>query len=122
MAEFFWRESVDQGCCICGSPGDTRGFVDLIGEINVKRGDYEIAGVVDLYVCASCMEQAAKVVGCATRKEVEDFAYREHELMTQLEHTKDEVVSERQKHEHFINSLYELKEEEPREVYHDLVE
>lgn len=106
MAEFNWIEAPAAGCVICNSPSSPRGFVDMIGDINVTRNGYEITGVVDMIVCGTCLEQAARYVGCASQKEVEDYAYREVELITELEKTKDEVVSERQRHQQFIDNLY----------------
>ena len=106
MADFFWKESVDQGCVVCSNSVCDRGFVDMVGDINVVRDGYEITGVVDMIVCGTCLEQAARRVGCASRSEVEDFAYRELELIKELEKTKDEVLAERQKHEQFLEGIH----------------
>jgi hypothetical protein len=82
-----------------------RGFVDMVGDINVVRDGYEITGVVDMIVCGTCLEQAARLVGCAAQQEVENFAYREMELVAELEKTKDEVAAERQKHDQFLDGI-----------------
>lgn len=106
MAEFFWKETHPQGCTICMNSSSPRGLVDMVGDVNVVRDGYEITGVVDIIVCGTCLEQAARLVGCASQKEVEDFAYRELELMNQLEKAKDEAHAERQKHEQFIAGIH----------------
>jgi hypothetical protein len=70
-AEFFWKDSHPQGCVVCMAATSPRGFVDMVGDINVVRDGYEITGVVDMIVCGTCLEQAARLVGCATQQEVE---------------------------------------------------
>lgn len=111
MSEFRWIQDNDQGCIICGSPSHPRGFVDMIGDVFVRRGEFEVSGVVDIVVCGGCLEQAARYVGCASKQEVEDFAYRENELFIELEKTKDEVKSHIQRHEQFLDNLYQVKPE-----------
>lgn len=106
MAEFRLLTEHPSGCVICGTSVCARGFVDLIGEINVVRDGYEISGVVDLVACALCIEQAAKYVGSATLKEVEDFAHTERDLLYEIEMLKDAVKAEAQRHEQFIKNLY----------------
>src|ERR1051326_8454453 len=101
MSEFRWMESYPTGCVLCGEASNRYGFVDMIADVAVFRDPSEITGYVDVVICASCLEQAARNVGCATRKEVEDLAHKEIELLNELEKTRDEVVSERQKYEQF---------------------
>jgi len=71
-----------------------RGFVDTFADVNILRdGGVEIVGVADAVFCASCIEQMGNRVGMASRKEVEEFAYREFEKDTELVKLKDEVQS-----------------------------
>jgi hypothetical protein len=97
---------------ICMNSTSPRGFVDMVGEVNVIRDGYEITGVVDMIVCGTCMEQACRLVGCASQQEVENFAYRELELMTQLDKAKDEAHAERQRHEQFIAGIHAFQSAE----------
>lgn len=110
MAERFWKQYHDQGCATCGSPSAPHGFVDFYGDTNVKAPAGDITGIIDIVICSTCLEQAARLVGCASRQEVMDFAQREYDLVTELEKVKDEVVSERQRHEQFVENLYAYRD------------
>lgn len=105
--ELLWTEAPKSGCCpTCGSSVNPRGFVDMISDVDVMREGIGIVGVLDLTLCATCLEQASRMVGCASRDEVYAMAERELELLNELEKVKDEVQSERQKHEQFVENLY----------------
>lgn len=84
----------------------------MIGDINVVRDGYAITGVVDMVVCASCIEQAAKHVGSATQEEVAEFAYVERDILRENEMLRDAVKAEQERHEQFVQNLYTLS---PRE-------
>lgn len=86
----------------------------MIGDINVTvDGGNQITGIVDMIVCASCMEQGARLVGSATKQETMDFAYRELELRDELEKTKDEVKSWMQRYDQLHKIvLFDREEDE----------
>jgi hypothetical protein len=108
MAQFNWVSVPPNGPCVaCGGSVNDRGFVDMIGEVVVKNSEGEFQGVADVYYCATCIEQASRIVGCATRDEVAEFAYREVDLLDQNEKLKDEVESWKQRHENLISNLSE---------------
>jgi hypothetical protein len=98
MTEFNWKARPDEGNCIlCMSHQNDRGFVDMIGEVHVKNDHREIVGVVDILICANCLEQAAVLVGSPTAKMSGEMAYREAELLTEIEKLKDEVQAWQQR-------------------------
>ena len=94
MAQFLWKQYPDEGACVtCGSATNPRGFVDFISEVNVMRNDNTIAGVIDVIVCATCLEQAAGVIGSPTKQESEDWAHQEKAYQEAIEKLKDEVAA-----------------------------
>jgi hypothetical protein len=108
MAQFIWKAYPDSGSCLaCMSASNDRGFVDLIGETTLKRGEdsQEVVGVVDVYYCGSCIEQAARLVGSASREEVEKFAYDQVEKDKQIERLKDEVSAWQQRFETMVGNM-----------------
>lgn len=106
MAEFRWVNVPDAGGCLaCGTPVNDRGFVDFIADIELRTPEGDISGVARAYYCATCLEQASRYVGCASRDEVEQFAYREIELVGENDKLKDEVDSWKQRHENLLSNL-----------------
>lgn len=106
MAQFLWVNAPAHGVCnACGSSVNDRGFVDMIGEVKIMSPEGDVTGIADVYYCATCLEQASRYVGCASRDEVEKFAYREIELVEELDKTRDEVKSWQERHANLINNL-----------------
>jgi len=105
LASFYWKQQVDQGCPLCGTSVSERGFVDAIADTLVRNTEGEITGVVDLFVCASCIEQMAQLVGSASKQETLDMAERIINTEEELEKTKDEVQAWSQRYDQLINNL-----------------
>jgi len=107
MAEFYWRQNVDQGCPFCGASVHERGFVDCIADTVVRNPEGQVSGVVDIYICASCAEQIARMVGSATQVETLEMAQTSIDLMEELEKTRDEVKAWNQRFDNLIKALTE---------------
>ena len=107
MAEFFWRNNPPSGSCvICDASVNERGFVDFIGDtLVIDRDGGGFTGVVDIYICATCVEQASRLVGCADRDQVEEFAYREIELVNENDKLKDEIQAHQQRWDKMMDSF-----------------
>ena len=105
MAEFNWRPQVDQGCPLCGTSVSARGFVDCIADSVVRNSEGEITGIVDIFICATCIEQIARLVGCMTQAETLEMAQRVIDAEEELEKTKDEVQSWSQRYQQLIDNL-----------------
>jgi hypothetical protein len=74
MATFGWSGTPRFGCCaVCGTSELDAGFVDMIGDTIVTGENKDIVGIVDMIVCARCVMEAARLVGCATPQEVNDL-------------------------------------------------
>ena len=117
MTEFNWVESPPWGVCTtCGTSADPKGFVDVIAETAIRDGaGGDIVGVVDVVFCATCIEQIGNRVGMASRKETEEFAYKQLELEQQVEKLKDEVQAERELREQISDFIVFKNEREEKE-------
>lgn len=106
MAEFNLIETPPNGVCMgCGTSYDPRGFVDTFGTINVKDEFGGISGICDAIFCATCVEQMGRVVGCASKAEVEAFAYEEMEKDQEMTKLKDEIKAWQERHELLLGNL-----------------
>lgn len=106
MPEFRWTEGPEKGSCLgCGASACERGFVNMIGEVNITRDGYEITGVADAIYCAHCLEQSSRYVGCASRDEVEAFSYEQKRNEEEIVKLKDEVQAWTQRYERLQNML-----------------
>src|SRR6266516_7199508 len=90
MAEFVWSQSVDAGCPLCGTSADERGFVDGIADTILRNSYGEISGLVNITICAHCLEQMARMVGCSSQSETQIMTQKVIEMEEELEKTKDE--------------------------------
>lgn len=105
MAEFHWHQTPPHGFCIaCATSVSQKGFIDLIADVPLRQGT-DIVGVVDVVLCASCIDQIGRMVGMASRDETEKFAYRELALTEENEKLKDEVQSWMERYEHVSTLL-----------------
>jgi len=86
-----------QYCLACGTQQNDRGFVDMIGEVNVTRDGFEITGVVDVVYCANCLEQAARLIGSASLDEVNNWSHKEYEYIQNQDKLKDEIAAWQQR-------------------------
>ena len=101
MAEFLWKATPPYGVCnSCGTSASDKGFVDMIGDVTVKSDAGDITGYVESIYCGACIEQAARLFGCVTKAESEEFAYRENDMKMELTKTKDELAAWQQR---FLN-------------------
>ena len=107
MAEFRWTQKIDEGCAICSSPDNQRGYVDAISEAVARDSSGGVVGVVDIKLCAHCIEQMANLVGCMTPQETDDIVFRLHEAETAAEKAKDETASWIQRYHNLIDKLSE---------------
>ena len=107
MAEFYWRQQVDQGCPFCGASVHERGFVDCIADTVVRNTEGEVTGVVDLFICASCAEQIARMVGSATQHETLELAQIVIDKDEENEKLKDEVQAWKQRFDNLVKALSE---------------
>ena len=105
MAEFTWSPSVDAGCPLCGTSVDERGFVDGIADTLVKNVYGEVTGLVNITICAHCLEQMARMVGCMSKHETMEMAQRVMDTEEELEKTKDEVQSWTQRYQQLLDNL-----------------
>lgn len=105
MPEFSWNNAPRYGTCLtCGTSSSDGGFIDTFVEVEVKNDMGEIKGVVDAIFCSSCIVQAARLAGSATRQEVEELVYQIVEKDEQIEKLKDEVSAERARFDVFVNA------------------
>ena len=105
MAEFLWVEKPAYGvCATCGSSDNARGFVDCMGQTSLLRGT-EIAGDVDIVLCATCLEQAARMVGCASGEETTALTQRVIDAEEEAEKLKDEIAAHQQRFDNLMGSL-----------------
>ena len=79
------------------SANNDRGFVDFIGETMMKNQFGEGVGVIDVILCANCLETAATLIGGVTKGKAEEWGYREAELSMEIEKLQDEVASWQQR-------------------------
>ena len=126
MADFFWKDKPESNGCICCMAQFTEGgFVDFIGETLLKNDFGETVGVIDVVVCSDCLRTAARLVGCASREEVEEFAYREIEKDKEIERLRDEVQAHQQRFDNLVsnlaNSSFNLGGDAPSEPHSELV-
>jgi hypothetical protein len=79
------------------------GFVDMIGDTNVigERGD--IVGIVDMIVCANCIKESARLVGCATPQEVDDLVNQKFADNERIENLEKELESWQTRFHELIN-------------------
>lgn len=98
MAEFLWSESPRYGSClICGTSANDSGFIDMIGDTVVRNDAGEIAGVVDIIICASCVLQAARFVGGALPSEVDALVLERENLREELLVAKNSLEASEQR-------------------------
>jgi hypothetical protein len=94
MAQFGWSGTPRFGCCcVCGTSELDAGFVDMIGDTIVTGENRDIVGVVDLIVCANCVKESARLVGCATPQEVDDLTRQKIEDNERIENLEKELQS-----------------------------
>lgn len=109
MAQFQWVQYPANGWCLsCMASTNDRGFVDMIGEALAKRedGSEEVVGVYDVHYCGHCIEQAAKLVGCASAKEVEELVFSSVEKDEEIEKLKDEVQAWQQRFDLLMSETF----------------
>ena len=111
MAEFIHKITPTYGACTtCGTSVCADGFVDLIAETNITRDSYQIVGNVDVVLCADCITQAARVVGCIPAKEAEDLRESNSQIADEYSKALDDIYSWQQRYENLVGimSLLEL--------------
>lgn len=111
MAEFNHMETPRYGACIsCGSAQNADGFVDLIGQANITRDGYEVIGITDVILCADCVTQAARVVGCIPKKEAVELSSGVMDYQERYSKAADEAAAWQQRYENLVEimSLLEL--------------
>lgn len=105
MAEFTWSAVPRYGTCLsCGASSNDSGFIDTFAEVSVTSDEGGPAGFVDAIFCASCVEQMGRLVGTATRQEVEELVYKQHTLELECEKLKDEVLAEKQRFDMLVSA------------------
>jgi len=88
------------------SATNDRGFVDLMGTVTlVEEGGTAVTGVVDVYYCGDCLEQAAKLIGSASKAEVESLVFDSVEKDNEIEKLKDEVQAWQQRFETMVSQI-----------------
>src|SRR6476659_6613872 len=112
MASFNWLETPKQVVCVtCGTSAEQRGFVDMIADVDVRNMDNSIVGNIDICICGSCLEQAARLVGSASKKETDDLVAEVIDSRNQIETLKDEIGALNQRHYNFVDKLSESTKE-----------
>ena len=106
MATFTWNQKIEGGCVFCGTPAVDRGFVDCIADTVIRAlGSEEIVGVVDIKICADCLQQASRLVGCGSPQDFDELVRRCDDAEVALEKTKDEVQSWTQRFNNLVEAL-----------------
>ena len=112
LASFNWVKTPPYGvCATCGASENARGFVDMIASVDVVRENHQIAGNIDVVICASCLEQAARMVGSATAQETLDLAQEIIDRDNELIKVKDEVKAWTQRYQNLMDKLSEPTKE-----------
>jgi len=93
-----------------------RGFVDCFSSVRITRGGIEVVGDVDVVMCGNCLEQAAQLVGSATRQQTEEITREAIELREENEKLKDEIGALNQRHYSLIDKLSETTKREVENV------
>jgi hypothetical protein len=90
VAQFFWKAHTTAGkmCILCMSQENARGFVDMVSDVLLYRDGQEVSGIADVWLCANCLEQAARMVGSATKDETMEMAFAINE--------RDEIIKKRE--------------------------
>lgn len=92
--EFNWSGTPRFGsCATCGRSELDAGFVDLIGETVARNPVNGDGFVVDLILCANCVKEAARLVGCATPVEVNDLVHQKIADDEEIQKLKDEAAA-----------------------------
>jgi len=107
MASFNWIPQASAGCPLCGTSVCDRGFVDCIADTLVRNPEGEVSGVVDLVICAVCLEQIARLIGCMPKSDTMEFAEKYIALEEELEKAKDEIQSWSQRYQQLLDNLQE---------------
>ena len=99
MAQFFWKAHTDGNrmCIACMSQENARGFVDFVSDVTIMRDERTATGVADVWLCANCLEQSARMVGSATKDETMDLAHTVMEKDEEIERLKGEVQAWQQR-------------------------
>lgn len=105
IAEFVWQPSVDAGCPLCGTSADERGFVDCIADTLVRNPYGEVTGVVNITLCAHCIEQISRMVGCTPRHETLELTEASLNLANDNEKLRDEVQAWSQRYQMLLDNL-----------------
>lgn len=106
MAQFIWKDRPTYGTCTtCGTSSCTEGFVDLISQVDITRGDMNIVGNVDIVLCSDCITQAARSVGCIPAYEAEALSWNVSELTDAVEKAADEANAWQQRYENIVEIM-----------------
>jgi hypothetical protein len=112
MAQFYWSPVPRFDSCLgCGASNSDGGFIDTLTDVPVTRKDGGPAGYFDAIFCATCVAQMGKMVGLATKAEVEELVYQSVAKDEEIEKLKDEV----QAHSERFNVLVTATASELRE-------
>lgn len=104
MAQFGWSGTPRWGCCcVCGTSELDAGFVDMIGDTVVMGERGEITGIVDMIVCANCVKEASRLVGCATPQEVNDLVLQKIADDERIENLEKELAASQERFLTLIN-------------------
>jgi 5,10-methylenetetrahydrofolate reductase len=104
VAQFNWSGTPRFGCCaVCGTSELDSGFVDMIGDTNVIGEQGDIVGIVDMIVCARCVQEAARLVGCATPQEVNDLMAEKISREEKIENLEKELEASQERFLTLIN-------------------
>lgn len=106
MADFTWKQSPPYGTCItCGTGACPDGFVDMIADVSVTREGRAIVGVVDVIICADCLTQAARQVGCIPKQDSEKLTWQVKEGDELVLKLQDEASAWQQRYENLVEIL-----------------
>jgi hypothetical protein len=65
----------------------------MIGDTIVTGEAGDITGIVDMIVCANCVKESARLVGCATPAEVDDLVRQKIADSERIENLEKELQS-----------------------------
>lgn len=77
----------------------------MIADVDVKNPMGEITGNIDIVMCALCLEQAARMVGSATKQETDELVQKAIEAKNEAETLRDEVAAWTQRHFNLVDKL-----------------
>ena len=109
--DFQWVQSPQLApgrCQSCSTHSHPDGFVDLIAEGPLQEvPGFGLAAAARVYLCAGCLRQAARHVGCLEPKQADDLGRRLGEANSRINQLEADLAAEQ---ENKLVSLADVRE------------